>query len=211
MAELNENALDYEESESLIKDDDNVEDIETKEEDNGDSIDLDVFKLRAKEMEDETAKLKELQVEIEKHSRGEPSDFQSPIEDVEQSDARSIYIGNVDYEATAEELERHFLGCGAVNRVTILANKYTGHPKGFAYIEFADLDSVSVALAMDESLFRGRLIKVSAKRTNRPGIYSATNRPPRGYYRRPYRGRGYEMRGYGRRFRNARWVSPYSY
>lgn len=45
-------------------------------------------------------------------------------------------------------------------RVTILCNKFDGHPKGFAYIEFGDKDSVQTAMAMDESLFRGRQIKV---------------------------------------------------
>lgn len=69
-------------------------------------------------------------------------------------------IGQVDYGATAEELEQHFHGCGAVNRVTILCNKYDGHPKGFAYIEFAEKDSVQMAMALDESLFRGRQLKV---------------------------------------------------
>ncbi len=46
-------------------------------------------------------------------------------------------------------------------RVTILCNKFDGHPKGFAYVEFADKDSVQTAMALDESLFRGRQIKVS--------------------------------------------------
>ena len=67
----------------------------------------------------------------------------------------------VDYGATAEELEAHFHGCGSVNRVTILCNKFDGHPKGFAYIEFTDKESVQMAMAMDESLFRGRQIKVN--------------------------------------------------
>ena len=40
----------------------------------------------------------------------------------------------VDYGATAEELEAHFNGCGAVNRVTILCDKYTGHPKGWVIL-----------------------------------------------------------------------------
>ena len=73
---------------------------------------------------------------------------------------RSVYIGNVDYGATAEELEQHFHGCGSINRVTILCNKFDGTPKGFAYIEFTDKDSVETAMALDESLFRGRQIKV---------------------------------------------------
>lgn len=87
--------------------------------------------------------------------------------------------------------------------MTILCNKYDGHPKGFAYVEFGDKDSVQTAMALDESLFRGRQIKVSCyktrfldwliylllfcfcffqvmlKRTNRPGITSS-NRAPRG-------------------------------
>ena len=55
---------------------------------------------------------------------------------------------------------QHFHGCGAINRVTILCNKFDGHPKGFAYVEFSDKDSVSTAMALDDSLFRGRQIKV---------------------------------------------------
>lgn len=82
------------------------------------------------------------------------------LEEKIEVDNRSIYVGNVDYGATAEELEAHFHGCGSINRVTILCNKFDGHPKGFAYIEFADKDSVQTAMAMDESLFRGRQIKV---------------------------------------------------
>ena len=74
---------------------------------------------------------------------------------------RSVYVGNVDYGATAEELEQHFHGCGSVQRVTILCNKFDGHPKGFAYVEFTDKDSVNTAMALDDSLFRGRQIKVS--------------------------------------------------
>ena len=75
-------------------------------------------------------------------------------------DGRSCYVGNVDYGATAEELEQHFHGCGSINRVTILCNKFDGNPKGFAYVEFTDKDSVDTAMALDDSLFRGRQIKV---------------------------------------------------
>ena len=54
-------------------------------------------------------------------------------EDVDQSeevDKRSIYVKNVDYLATREEVIEHFKECGKVNRVTILTDKYTGNPKG---------------------------------------------------------------------------------
>ena len=44
--------------------------------------------------------------------------------------ACEMYPQQVDYGATAEELEAHFHGCGSVNRVTILCDKFSGHPKG---------------------------------------------------------------------------------
>lgn len=40
----------------------------------------------------------------------------------------------VDYGATADELEMYFNGCGHVNRVTIPYNRFTGHPKGYVPI-----------------------------------------------------------------------------
>ena len=50
-----------------------------------------------------------------------------------------------------------------LSRVTILCNKFDGHPKGFAYVEFTDKDSVQTAMALDDSLFRGRQIKVGGE------------------------------------------------
>jgi hypothetical protein len=42
----------------------------------------------------------------------------------------SIYVGQVDYSATPEELLAHFGACGTVERVTIVCDKMTGRPKG---------------------------------------------------------------------------------
>ncbi|XP_053972039.1 polyadenylate-binding protein 2-B-like [Hylaeus anthracinus] len=157
---------------------------------NIDDPELEAIKARVREMEEEAEKLKQLQSEVDKQmNMGSPPGITSPLnmslEDKMEVDNRSIYVGNVDYGATAEELENHFHGCGSINRVTILCNKFDGHPKGFAYIEFAERDSVQTAMALDESMFRGRHIKVMPKRTNRPGL-SVTNRAPRGA--RGYRG-----------------------
>ncbi|CAI9737415.1 polyadenylate-binding protein 2 isoform X2 [Octopus vulgaris] len=156
---------------------------------------LEAIKARVREMEEEAEKLKELQSEVEKQMNISAATPNFPtFEEKMEADQRSIFVGNVDYGATAEELEQHFHGCGSVNRVTILCDKYSGHPKGFAYVEFADKDSVGTAMALDESLFRARQIKVMAKRTNRPGI-STTNRgrgrSRRGSYFRGGMGSGY--------------------
>ncbi|RWS27287.1 polyadenylate-binding protein 2-like protein [Leptotrombidium deliense] len=159
-----------------------------KGDENSDDPELEAIKARVREMEEEAEKLKQMQDEVEKQmSLSPPGTAGMSLEEKMEVDARSIYVGNVDYSATADDLERHFHGCGSVNRVTILCDKFTGHPKGFAYIEFADKESVQTATALDESLFKGRQIKVNAKRTNRPGI-SSTNRPPRGGFRGARRG-----------------------
>ncbi|ROT82897.1 hypothetical protein C7M84_023925 [Penaeus vannamei] len=128
---------------------------------------LEVIKARVREMEEEAEKIRQIQSEVDKQmnlgsppgAAGATSPLNMSLEEKMEVDARSIYVGNVDYGATAEELEQHFHGCGAVNRVTILCNKYDGHPKGFAYIEFSEKDSVQMAMALDESLFRGRQLK----------------------------------------------------
>lgn len=123
----------------------------------------------------------------------------------EAQDARSIYIGNVDYGATPEELHAHFQSCGTINRITILCDKFTGHPKGFAYIEFAAEESVKNAEALNESLFRNRLLKVTPKRTNVPGYSQRGGRGGRGAPRGAFRAaRGFR----GGRSRRANY-SPY--
>ncbi|VDN50096.1 unnamed protein product [Dracunculus medinensis] len=145
--------------------------------------DMEALTSRMKEIEEEAQLIRRMQNDVEKQmnlssSSGLTSPTALSLEEKIEADARSVYVGNVDYSSTAEELEAHFHGCGSVNRVTILTDKFSGHPKGYAYIEFADKESLATALALDESLFRGRQIKVCAKRTNRPGV-STTNRPPR--------------------------------
>ena len=50
--------------------------------------------------------------------------------------SNSIYVGQVDYSSTPEELLAHFESCGTVERVTIVCDKFTGKPKGYAYLEF---------------------------------------------------------------------------
>ncbi|XP_020767389.1 embryonic polyadenylate-binding protein 2 [Odocoileus virginianus] len=104
----------------------------------------------------------------------------SPLEKA-AADHRSVYVGNVDYGGTAQELEAYFNHCGEIHRVTILCDKFSGHPKGYAYIEFATESSAQAAVELDKSIFRGRVIKVLPKRTNLPGISSTDRGGLRGH------------------------------
>ncbi|ORZ28229.1 hypothetical protein BCR41DRAFT_298538, partial [Lobosporangium transversale] len=142
---------------------------------------IEAMKQRVKEMEAEAAKLREMQAQAEK----EMNMTEEGKNNKEAVDARSVYVGNVDWGSTPEEIQAHFQSCGTINRITILCDKWTGQPKGYAYVEFADPSSVANAMVLNESLFRARLIKVTPKRTNVPGM--AANRG-RGRGRGAYRG-----------------------
>ena len=80
------------------------------------------MKRRVAEMEEEAAKLREMQASLDQQS----VDLREDKEDI---DSRSIFVGNVDYSASPEDIQAQ--SCGSINRVTILLDKFTGHPKGF--------------------------------------------------------------------------------
>ena len=85
---------------------------------------ISAMKRRVAEMEEEAAKLREMQANLDQQS----NDLREDKEDI---DGRSVFVGNVDYEASPEEIQAHFQSAGSINRVTILLDKFTGHPKGF--------------------------------------------------------------------------------
>uniref|UniRef100_A0ACD5TME9 Uncharacterized protein n=1 Tax=Avena sativa TaxID=4498 RepID=A0ACD5TME9_AVESA len=105
--------------------------------------------------------------------------------DTSEVDARSIYVGNVDYACLPEEVQQHFQDCGTVNRVTILTDNF-GHPKGFAYVEFLEVEAVQNALLLNDTELHDRRLKVSPKRTNIPGMNQPRGRRPYDPYYPPY-------------------------
>uniref|UniRef100_H3G6Y3 RRM domain-containing protein n=2 Tax=Phytophthora ramorum TaxID=164328 RepID=H3G6Y3_PHYRM len=135
------------------------------------------MKRRVKEMEEEAAKLSEMQSEVESQmgkntatTLNEMGGGAAAGAQPSSMDDTSIYIGQVDYGSTPEELQALFQSCGTINRVTILCDKFTGQPKGYAYIEFASRDAVESALLLNDTMFRGRQLKVTPKRQNVRGF-----------------------------------------
>ncbi|KAG9575708.1 RNA-binding domain-containing protein, partial [Aureobasidium melanogenum] len=135
-----------------------VNDDETNDEE-----EIAAMKKRVQEMEAEAQKLREMQASLDQQQDG----LRESKEDI---DSRSVFVGNVDYGASPEEIQAHFGSCGPINRVTILLDKFTGHPKGYAYVEFQEPSLVANAIVLNESVFRGRNLKVVPKRTNLPGM-----------------------------------------
>ncbi|KAH0475678.1 MAG: uncharacterized protein KVP18_005027 [Porospora cf. gigantea A] len=163
----------------------------------------------------------------EKHDETQPGDDAedgesgSPPEqpEVDEVDQRSVYVGQVDYECSPEELKAHFADAGPIKRVTILVNSHTGMSKGYAYIEFNEPESATKALELNDSELRGRQLKVREKRTNIPGVTKKKYVPPHmqpfmgGFM--PFRGRGrgnvrgFSSRGRGRGRGGAVRSTPY--
>ena len=101
-----------------------------------------------------------------------PEELEKEKAERQEIDSRSVFVGQVDYGAEPGMLAEHFKKCGTVNRVTILTDKFE-NPKGFAYVEFLEKDAVDAAVLLDGTgleEFPQRKLKVSAKRTNVPGM-----------------------------------------
>ncbi|XP_074284796.1 polyadenylate-binding protein 2-like [Silene latifolia] len=181
------------------------------------STEVENMRKRLKEMEDEAAALREMQAKVEKDMAGvqDPGAATADQANKEEVDSRSVFVGNVDYACTPEEVQQHFQSCGTVNRVTIRTNKF-GQPKGYAYIEFLETEGVQEALRLNESVLHGRQLKVTAKRTNVPGMKQFRARRPNPFMGYGYRGaylppHFYNPYGYGKvpRFRMSMRYGPY--
>jgi polyadenylate-binding protein 2 len=91
-----------------------------------------------------------------------PSTYKPP------SDDHSVYVGSVDFSVCKEELIDFFQACGQITRCTIRSDPFTHKPKGYAYIEFAEIEGVENALKLDNQLFHGRMLQVRRKRAQKP-------------------------------------------
>ena len=80
---------------------------------------------------------------------------------------RSIFVKNVDYSATARNLEEHFKDCGPIVRTTIKTSA-NGKPLGFAYMEFATVEAAVLSKTKNDTILLGRTISVLPKRKNLP-------------------------------------------
>ena len=103
--------------------------------------DLEALEKEIKRMEEEAARISKEADELKNKGNHESSATAAPAASSTDKaqpakDSCSIYVGQVDYSATPEELVKHFEACGTIERVTIVCDKFTGRPKGFAYLEF---------------------------------------------------------------------------
>jgi len=81
-----------------------------------------------------------------------------------------IYVGNLPYSATQEELSELFSSCGAIKEIAFIKDKFTGQCKGFSFIEFDDASSAQNAIEQyNEKEFNGRKLRVNIAQERESG------------------------------------------
>ena len=82
----------------------------------------------------------------------------------------NIFVGNLSYQTTQEELEAIFGQYGKVERVNIISDRTTGQPRGFAFVEMTDQTEADNAIQqLNGSELRGRSLNVNIARPKSPG------------------------------------------
>lgn len=98
-----------------------------------------------------------------------------------------LFVGNLPYQATEEDLRTHFAQVGAPTQIVRPLDRETGRARGFAFVEYAERPAAEAAIKQfDGQLFMGRPLAVSEARARedrgpggppRPGGFGGPPRP----------------------------------
>lgn len=73
-----------------------------------------------------------------------------------------LYVGNLSFQSSSQELEDLFAGVGAVESATVVEDRETGRSRGFGFVEMANQEDGERAIAdLNGTEFGGREIKVN--------------------------------------------------
>ena len=77
----------------------------------------------------------------------------------------NIYVSNLSYNVTDEDLQEFFAEYGAVTSARVITDKFTNRSRGFGFVEMSDDEAAKKAIAeLDGGIVEGRAIKVSEAR-----------------------------------------------
>jgi RNA recognition motif-containing protein len=96
----------------------------------------------------------------------------------------NIYIGNMSFNTTEDQLRQAFEAFGAVSTVNIIKDKYSGEPRGFAFVEMSSKDEAIAAISgLNGQEIDGRALNVNEAK---PRTEGGGNRGGGGGYRKSY-------------------------
>ena len=86
--------------------------------------------------------------------------------------AKSIYVGNLPWSATEEQVQSLFADYGPVVSVKLVSDRETGRARGFGFVEMEEPGASAAIEALDNANFGGRTLRVNEAKPRAP-------RPPR--------------------------------
>jgi len=82
----------------------------------------------------------------------------------------NIYVGNLSYEVTEEDLKQAFEGFGQVESVNIIKDRYSGESRGFGFVEMSDKAEAESAIeGLNGKELKGRTLNVNEARPRSEG------------------------------------------
>lgn len=78
--------------------------------------------------------------------------------------AKNIYVGNLPFEATEDEVRAAFSEYGEVMSVNLINDRETGRPRGFGFVEIEESGADAAIRGLDGKSFGGRNLKVNEAR-----------------------------------------------
>ncbi len=78
---------------------------------------------------------------------------------------KNIYVGNLSFDASEDQVRSLFEAYGAVDKVSIVTDRDTGQPRGFAFVEMMDDDAATKAMeALNGTSLGGRNLNINEAR-----------------------------------------------
>ena len=91
---------------------------------------------------------------------------------------KNIYVGNLSYSTMEQDLEAAFSQFGQVDRVSVVRDRDTGQPRGFAFVEMSDDQAAASAIErMNGADLHGRTLTVNEARPRPAGGFGGGRGP----------------------------------
>jgi RNA recognition motif-containing protein len=82
---------------------------------------------------------------------------------------KNIYVGNISFQTTEQDIEQAFSAYGQVERVQIVKDRESGQSRGFGFVEMSDNNDADKAIAaLDGAELSGRKLTVNEARPREP-------------------------------------------
>lgn len=72
-----------------------------------------------------------------------------------------LYVGNLPFTVTEEHIRTLFASHGTIEKISLISDRDTGRPRGFAFVEMANADAARAMQALNGTDFGGRALKIN--------------------------------------------------